>query len=352
MVIKTPPPPVQRLHGGRPLIERHAGHPWESRVTFNPACAIVRDRASLNRNIDRLPFSAELREELRAHRSLVFILYRAQGDPAPDHDFSHSSLGLAVCSEQLDLLARYDRPVLAPEEPYENLGVEDGRLTQVDDTYLLFYTAYAAGSGGNAIRIAIAGTKDFVTWQKHGLLRGDLNRIHNKNAMLFEGRPGGSFLLLHRPMEGKDALAVHWAESADIFGEWKTRGLLMAPLPNAEFVDTWIGGGAPPMRLADGRYLMLYHIGNRRADRSREYDLGLALLDLSHPDIVVKRSEPLVRPETPAELTGDPRLGLGNVLFVCGAYWSGDDLVFPYAGADSVVLGAKITGGDLRSWIG
>ncbi len=347
----VPPPPVQRLYDARPLVEPVPGHPWENRVTFNPACALVQGPA-LRPIVGALPLSRAVRESLGKHPALVFLLYRAQGDPTPEHDFSHSSFGLAILSEQLQPLARLDTPVMSPEEPYENLGVEDGRLSRVGSEHVLFYTAYATGPGENRIRIALATTEDFVHWRKRGLLRGEPNSVHNKNAMLFEGKVGGKFLMLHRPMEGKDAMAIHWAEGTDLWGEWKSRGLLMSPLQYPEFVDTWIGGGAPPLRLPDGRYIMLYHIGNRKADRSREYDLGLALVDPAHPQVVVKRSEPLLRPGAKAEMAGDARLGLGNVLFVCAAYWSGDDLMFPYAGADTVVLGAKISGSDLRAWIG
>lgn len=41
--------------------------------------------------------------------------------------------------------------------------------------------------------------------------------------------------------------------------------------------DVWVGGGAPPMLIPDGRYLILYHIGDRDAGGSRAYDLGIAL---------------------------------------------------------------------------
>jgi predicted GH43/DUF377 family glycosyl hydrolase len=116
----------------------------------------------------------------------------------------------------------------------------------------------------------------------------------------------------------------------------------MKPIANPEFIDTWIGGGAPPLAFADGRYLMIYHIGNRKADMTREYDLGLAVIDPSRPEPIVRRDEPFLRPRTAFETTGDAELGVNNVVFICGAYFHGDDLYFPYAGADSVVLGGRI----------
>jgi predicted GH43/DUF377 family glycosyl hydrolase len=103
--------------------------------------------------------------------------------------------------------------------------------------------------------------------------------------------------------------------------------------------------------LEDGRYLVLYHIGNRKADTTREYDLGLAIADMSNPEIIVKRDEPLLRPELFHETHGDADLGVNNVVFVCGGYFYGGDLYFPYAGADSVVLGGRITKAELALYL-
>lgn len=143
-------------------------------------------------------------------------------------------------------------------------------------------------------------------------------------------------------MDGKDAMSIHWAVSDNIFGEWKRRGVLMKPIANASFVDTCIGGGAPPLRWGEGKYLLLYHIGNKRADGSREYDLGIAVCAGDGRLQILKRDEPLLRPETIAETIGDPELGVNNVVFVGGAYFYAGDLYFVYGGADSVVLGGRI----------
>ena len=104
------------------------------------------------------------------------------------------------------------------------------------------------------------------------------------------------------------------------------------------------------MRVLD-RYLMLYHIGNRAADGTREYDLGIAALEWKSGSLTVRRNELLLRPETPAETTGDPELGVNNVLFLCGAHFYEGDCYFPYAGADSVVLAGKIPGAEIDRFL-
>ena len=342
---------VQRLNGGNPILQKIESHPWENKVTFNPACAFVDDKNELASIIPDLPFSDSIKKQLSQHSDLCFLLYRAQGKKTAEYDHTRSSVGLAVLSPDLKLLARHNEPVIRPELDYENLGVEDGRITKVGDRYVMMYCAYSSAEPENKIRLAIASTRNFVQWEKHGLLKGEFNTIHNKNAMLFEGRINGKYRMLHRPMVGPNAMAIHWAEADDVFGEWTSRGVLMEPTPNPAFIDTWIGGGAPPLKLNDGRYLIIYHIGNRKADTTREYDLGIAITDPSKSPQIVKRDEPLLRPESFAETTGDADLGVNNVVFICGAFFYKGDLYFPYAGADSVVLGGMIAQANLERYL-
>jgi beta-1,2-mannobiose phosphorylase / 1,2-beta-oligomannan phosphorylase len=344
-------PRVERLNDAQPIISKIPSSPWQNKVTFNPACAFVADHGELLSIIEKLPFNENVKKTLRTQPALCFLLYRAQGKKTEAYDFTRSSIGLAILSPTLQLLARHSEPVILPDVEYDNLGVEDARITKVGDRYVMFYTAYAAAQPENKIRIALASTTDFVNWRKHGLLKGELNQIHNKNAMLFERTINGKYVMLHRPMEGVDAMAIHWASVDDIYGEWVTKGTLMKPITNASFIDTWIGGGAPPLRLPDGRYLIIYHIGNRKADTTREYDLGIAVADFSSDKIIIKRNEPLLRPESQAETSGDAELGVNNVVFICGAYFYDGDLYFPYAGADSVVLGGKIPKVELDRYL-
>jgi beta-1,2-mannobiose phosphorylase / 1,2-beta-oligomannan phosphorylase len=351
-VTPTPPPHlrVERLHGGRPLLEKIGSHPWESKVTFNPASVLVEGRDRIAAIAANSPFDRSTKESLAKRDALCVLLYRAQGAKREDSGVAPSSMGLAFLSPQLELLARHDAPVLQPDKPYDNLGVEDGRITKIGERYFLIYTAYGSGKPKNSIRIAVASTVDFIHWEKHGLLRGEFNEIDNKNAILFGEQVEGKYLMLHRPMEGEDPMSIHWAMSADLFGRWESRGVLMKAVPSRAFKDTWIGGGAPPMRMPNG-YVMLYHIGNRAADGAREYDLGIAALDWKSGSLTVRRNELLMRPETPAETTGDTELGVNNVLFVCGAHFYQGDCYFPYAGADSVVLAGKISRSEIDRFL-
>jgi predicted GH43/DUF377 family glycosyl hydrolase len=143
-VITKAMPRVERLNGGEPILDRLTAHLWENKVTFNPACAFVDDNAELATIIRDLPFSIEIKEQLSRHSALCFLLYRGQGEKTEYQDHTRSSIGLAVLSSDLQLLARYDEPVLRPEyDDYEDLGIEDGRISKVGDRYIMMYCASA-----------------------------------------------------------------------------------------------------------------------------------------------------------------------------------------------------------------
>src|SRR5690606_5492787 len=153
------------------------------------------------------------RARLRAAGGACVMLYRAQGEADPATGHAASSLGLAVLTPGLDLVWRRAEPVLRPEAPFHNLGVEDPRCTKVGDTYYLYYTGYAEDTPGappeaRRVRICLATTRDFVDWTLHGPAAGDLDAFDNKNAALLPEPVGEKWLLLHRPMAGPGAMAI------------------------------------------------------------------------------------------------------------------------------------------------
>jgi predicted GH43/DUF377 family glycosyl hydrolase len=351
MAQSTVVPPIERLNQGQPILRKVENHPWENRVVFNPGAVLVEDRPTLDRVIGSLPFDRSTRESLRVHGALCFLLYRAQGAPTPEYDYRRSSIGLAVLTPALKLLARHSDPIIKPDNAFEDLGVEDPRITRIGERFYMFYCGYSTGPEKNRMRIALASSVDLIHWEKHGLLKGKFNEIDNKNGMLFPLRVNNKFLMLHRPIEGKDALSIHLAEADDILGEWTSCGKIMSPIPNPEFKDVWIGGGAPPLPLPGGRFLLLYHMGNRKSDGKVEYDFGIAVGDPAREEFIVRRDQPLLRPGTPSETIGDADLGVNNVVFICAAHFFEEDLYFPYAGADSVVLGGCIRRADLLRYV-
>src|SRR6476620_5751330 len=77
-----------------------------------------------------------------------------------------SIIGLARSTDGFSFAADPE-PFLIPERngpfaAYEEFGVEDPRVTRIDENYVITYSAYSR----NGVRIALAITKDFVRVDK------------------------------------------------------------------------------------------------------------------------------------------------------------------------------------------
>jgi predicted GH43/DUF377 family glycosyl hydrolase len=215
-------------------------------------------------------------------------------------------------------------PALSPANEFESFGIEDPRITLLDGTYWINYTAVSP----YGISTALASTRDFRTFERHGVIFAPPNR----DVAIFPERIGGRYTALHRPMpEGLGEPAIWLATSADLL-EWGNHRVVAAARP-----DTWddakVGGGAVPFRVASGAYdgwLAIYHGVTRTP---LEYSLGALLLDARNPDRVLARSrEPILRPEAPYERQGF----FGGVVFTCGVLADGDRVRAYYGAADEV----------------
>lgn len=347
--IETPPPVrPRRLHAGQPVLSADPSHRWESRVVLNPAAVFVEADSGFGSFSETWGLTDDQLDRLEQSGGACVMIYRAQGAVDVDKGVAPSSLGAAVLTSDLKVVARYPEPVMQPDAPYENLGVEDPRCTRVGDLYYLYYTGYRHQENGEGrVQICVASSRDLRRWTQLGPLTGEINEYPNKNAALLPRPVDGKWLLLHRPMEGPDAMTIHLAESDAPHGPWRSRGKLMSSYAYRQFSRSWIGAGGPPIAIGADRFLMIYHQGHFTADGRREYDLAAALLDFSFDDPVRSRIEPLMRPEGTREQIGDAELGVDNVLFTCANYCYNGDLVIPYAGADSRIFGATIPKNDL-----
>lgn len=89
-----------------------------------------------------------------------------------------------------------DKPFLYPETAYEAWGIEDPRITQIDDVYYILYSAVSA----NGVGVGLASTKDFARCERHGLIFAP----ENKDAVLFPEKINGKYYALHRPGAERD----------------------------------------------------------------------------------------------------------------------------------------------------
>jgi len=219
-----------------------------------------------------------------------------------------------------------NRPFLAPADEYEAFGVEDARITRIEDTYYITYTA--ASPYGIVVRLAE--TKDFITAERRTILFPP----DNKDAVLFPEQVNGRYACLHRPSASNFArpeIWFAWSNDLQSFGDHR----FVAGVRPGKWDCGRIGAGAPPI-LTDKGWLEIYH----GADMDNNYHMGAMLLDRAEPWKVLARSGvPLLSPEAPYEKNGF----FSNVVFSCGVVHSGSQIHMYYGAADESIASAVIT---------
>jgi len=301
----------------------------------------------------------------------VHIFYRAV------REGNHSSIGYCKLDGPLTIAERWDKPFMIPEFDYESQGVEDARISKIDDTFYLTYTAY---DGINA-RGALATSKDLFHFKKHGLIvppisyahfvylvekAGKVNKnyYHNhkfyyqeadpdekillwdKNLVFFPRRIKGNLVFLHRIRPGiqlvsvkeiKDLTKEFWD---DYFRNFQDHIVMD---PEFEHESSYIGSGCPPIETEHG-WLLIYH-GVEDTDKGLVYSAcAAALLDIDDPRKEIARlTYPLFSPEYRWELIGD----VNNVVFPTGTALFGDTLFIYYGAADSHIAVASLSMSEL-----
>lgn len=233
-------------------------------------------------------------------------------------------------------------PALVSATAYESYGIEDPRITAIDGTFWINYTAVSS----YGIATALASTRDFNTFERHGVIFPPDNR----DVTIFPEKIGGRFAALHRPMPSGGGLAkpAIWAASSSDLRSWGNHRLV-ASARVGQWDDAKIGGGAVPFRVHTGgqdAWLAIYH-GVTTSPPA--YSLGALLLDVNDPARVIARSqEPIMCPEAAYEREGF----FGGVVFTCGALVDGDRVRVYYGAADGVTAVADVSLQQMLSGLG
>lgn len=290
---------------GNPVIKPNPKLPWQSRAVFNPTA---------------------LYEYGRVH-----LVYRAMSED------NTSVIGFASSGDGYTFEDQPQEPIYTPRENFEaklvpggNSGCEDPRLTRIDDTIYMLYTAF---NGRSEPRVALThiSLDDFIArcwnWSRPILISPP--NVPDKDAAIFPKKINGKYAILHR-------LGVSiWLDMVDGLkfegNKWLGGHIIMSP--KDELADTEkVGISGPPIETKYG-WLLLYHCVSRKT-QPMTYYVATALLDLKDPSkVITRRKVPILEPETPYELYGQ----VNNVVFPCGAVIIGEDLFVYYGGADSVI---------------
>lgn len=350
---------VRRLNDGKPIIAADPNG-WDDGFVLNPTAIRLR-RSPQNDAIIRGLLGYSPIGDSRLQSGVVAVLYRGVPEERPGLPPLRSSVGLAVFTPEMELLRRFPYPVIVPtDDPTgcDYQGVEDQRITRIGDSFCLVYCGYnPCYSRTHAIRICLAVSDDLVHWTKLGPVRGNVNSVPNKDAVILPEPINGNYVMLHRPCVGwQGSLSIAMAVSDSPTGEWVNVGDVMKPRRDPRYSASWVGAGSAPLPLGGNRFLVDYHSGNYYASGDRDYFASYAVLnfdlfDPKRPEALVEsRCEGVLRPETQYELDSPwPHYKTLNCVFPCGSYEDDDDIVLVYGGADAYVLAARLNRDELLS---
>ena len=297
----------------KPIIEPVADHPWEARTTFNPAAFLAEDA--------------------------VHIVYRSQFADGT------SVFGYAVSEDGYTVSERLDRPIYIPREEFEqkkgsgNSGCEDPRITVIDKTLYMLYTAF---DGRNVPRVALTSMplksflrREWDAWKKPVLISPP--GIDDKDACLFPEKVNGKYLIFHRIAGEIDTAFV---DSLDFSSDRWISEYRWMRARRESWDNEKVGIAAPPVKTPKG-WVLLYHGVSRR---DNIYRVGAVMLDLKDPTHIIGRTRGfLLEPEEEYERVGE----VPNVVFPCGCVLLGDTLYTYYGAADRVIQVAKLSLNDL-----
>ncbi len=271
---------------------------WEAYATFNPAAVVRNGR--------------------------VYVLYRAEDASGEERIGHHTSrIGLAESGDGLRFTRRAT-PVLFPDRDAQARnewpgGVEDPRVVETDDgTYVMTYTQW----NRDVPRLAVATSRDLVTWMKHGPAfakagGGKYLATESKSGAILSRvvgdrvvatRVNGSYWMYFGVPEIRIATSpdlIEWTPLDDANGK-----PLAALSPRPGYFDSWLVEAGPPALLTSHGIVVIYNAGNSATHGdstlpARVYTGGQALYDARNPvKLLARSSTPFIRPTEPYERTG------------------------------------------------
>ncbi len=296
-----------------PIIEPTPNKYWESKASFNPTAIL--------------------------HGGKVHVIYRAIGETDNSvlgyiksddgHNFDKDSKELAYYHKNTQVVCGTLPQINYCSGGGWGGGCEDPRMTIIDNTVYLIYTAF---DGWGSVRMALTSISldDFISrrwnWKKPVLISPP-HEIH-KNWVLFPEKIKGKFAILHGI---SPKIMIDYFDSLDeLDGDnfiysvhqgsrlWGARDRLIR------------GVGPAPLKTKYG-WLVLYH--KMEKHDSHRYKLWAMVLDEKDPTkILYNSNQPILEPDEWYENEGYK----SGVVYSCGAVIKDGELFVYYGGADKV----------------
>ena len=282
------------------------------------------------------------------------MVYRATNDIHLDKKGRYmSSVGYAESTDGIHF-NRFVEPIIIADKEYEKrFGCEDPRLTKIDDTYFLYYTAVGGEKAGEGVRVALATSKDFKTWKKHGIVGPAY--VYSKAGLLLPEKINGQYIMFYTWMADSPLSSIMQARfdrvedvikpsenfMADNINHYEENVVIKPP----ERVFRGAEVGAVPIKTKEG-WLFIYC--NANVSDHPEWTISAALLDLHDPrKVLAKTEKPILTPETKEEVSGI----VNNVVFPEGAVVVGDELYVYYGSGDQGICLATCDFNDLMKYL-
>lgn len=219
--------------------------------------------------------------------------------------------------------------------PLQTFGIEDCRVTYLENKYYLTFTAVSDSGVG----VGMSTTTDWKTFESHGMILPP----HNKDCAIFEEKINGLYYALHRPSSVDIGGNYIWLAQSPDGVHWGNHRCIVKSRPG-NWDSARVGAGAAPIKTDKG-WLEIYHGANAQ----HQYCLGAFLLDLNDPSQVIARThDPIMVPTEEYELSGF----FGHVVFTNGHIVNGDTITIYYGAADEFVCGAQFSLSEIFTALG
>jgi beta-1,2-mannobiose phosphorylase / 1,2-beta-oligomannan phosphorylase len=307
---------VRRSHHN-PILSPDKHHAWESSATFNWSPVQV--------------------------GKVLHCFYRAEALPEPLPDGSQINMSVIGHAESKDGLHFTNRQAfITPEEDWEYFGCEDPRVTKLNGTYYIFYTALSNFPfNADGIKVAVAITHDLKKVKERHLV----TPFNAKAMCLFPEKINGKMvaILSVNTDRSEPKIAIRTFDNEkDIWNHKKWHKWYLELDNHAIHLrrneDDHVEVGAPPIKTPHGWLLIYSHI-NHYFKGQAIFGIEAVLLDADDPRKIIGRtSGPIMTPESTYEKYGH----VPNIVFPSGALVYNGNLDIYYGATDTLGCRASV----------
>lgn len=242
------------------------------------------------------------------------------------------------------------------------LGVEDPRITKINDRYVMTYVSLSREQN---ISTSLAVSEDCLNWERKGVIFGE----QDKDVVIFPEKVNGLYVAFDRPEGSFQFSQPHiWIAHSEDLISWGDLKPIKCLYEEAGFCPR-NGAGPPPIKTKKG-WLLLYHAVTEGQEDEKEiraklkktmhakgdllkkltklrkealeritlYSVGGALFDLNNPSKIIAKSKKFLI--TPDQAYEKGTFEDKHVVFPTAAVLAGDDLLI-YVGAGDVHTAVK-----------